>query len=217
MIERSILHGHFSGGFVSEIRALFWDVGGVLLTNAWDHEERDLAMARFAIDRTEFEARHKELAPALEQGRMGLDEYLEQSVFYRARSFSRDEFKQFMFSLSKPKPGMLDIARGLAKKCFTATINNESRELNRYRIETFGLADLFDLFVSSCFVGLRKPDERIYRLALDLSQRKAEECCFIDDRPENIETAAKVGMRTVLMKDAEQLRGELQRLGVEGQ
>ncbi len=200
---------------MGEIRALFWDVGGVLLTNAWDHEERDLAIARFGIDRTEFEARHKDLAPALEQGRMGLDEYLERSVFYQARSFSRDEFKQLMFSLSKPKPGVLEIARGLAGKYFMATINNESRELNRYRIETFGLADCFDLFVSSCFVGMCKPDERIYRLALDLTQRKAEECCFIDDRPGNIEAAAKVGMRTVLMKDAEQLRRELRGMGVE--
>ena len=201
---------------MAEIRALFWDVGGVLLNNAWDHEERDLAMARFGIDRAEFEARHKEIVPALEQGRMGLDEYLERSVFYQARSFTPEEFKQFMFSLSQLKPGVLEIARGLAGKYFMATINNESRELNRYRIETFGLAECFDLFVSSCFVGLCKPDERIYRLALDLSQRKAEECCFIDDRPGNVEAAAKVGMRTVLMKDAEQLRRDLQGLGVEG-
>jgi putative hydrolase of the HAD superfamily len=201
---------------VAEIQALFWDVGGVLLNNAWDHEERDLAMARFGMDREEFEARHKKLVPAFEEGRMGLDEYLERTVFYQARSFSREEFKQFMFSLSKLKPGVLEVARGLAGKYFMATINNESRELNAYRIQTFGLVDCFDLFVSSCFVRLRKPDEWIYRLALDLSQRKAEECCFIDDRPENVEAAAKVGMKTILMKDAEQLRRELRGLGVEG-
>ena len=201
---------------MGEIRALFWDVGGVLLTNAWDHEERDLAVGRFGIDRVEFEVRHKELAPAFEEGRISLDEYLERSVFYQTRTFTRDEFKAFMFSLSKPKTGALEIARALAAKHFMATINNESRELNQYRIETFGLAKCFDLFVSSCFVGLRKPDEQIYRLALDLSQRKAEECCFIDDRPGNIEAAARVGMRTVLMKNAEQLRRELRGMGVEG-
>jgi putative hydrolase of the HAD superfamily len=201
---------------LAEIRALFWDVGGVLLNNAWDHEERDLAMARFGIDRAEFEVRHKEIVPALEQGRMGLDEYLERSVFYQARSFTPEEFKQFMFSLSKLKPGVLEIARGLAGKYFMATINNESRELNRYRIETFGLAECFDLFVSSCFVGLCKPDERIYRLALDLVQYPAEECCFIDDRPGNVEVAVKVGMQSVMMKDPAQLRRDLRELGVEG-
>src|SRR5713226_9554611 len=185
---------------MGEIRALFWDVGGVLLSNAWDHEERDRAVTQFLLDKTEFEARHSELVPAFEEGRTSLDEYLRRTVFYEPRTFAPEDFKRFMFSLSKPKTGVLEIARGLSSKYFTATINNESRELNQYRIETFGLADCFDLFVSSCFVGIRKPDERIYRLALDLVQYAAEECCFIDDRPGNIEVAAKVGMQSVLMK-----------------
>jgi putative hydrolase of the HAD superfamily len=201
---------------VGEIRALFWDVGGVLLSNAWDHVERDLAIAHFQLDKAGFEAQHKELVPAFEQGRLNLDEYLERSVFYQARTFTREEFKQFMFSLSKPKTEVLGIARGLSFKYFTATLNNESRELNQYRIQTFGLADFCELFVSSCFVGVCKPDERIYRLALDLIQHAPGECCFIDDRPANIEVAAKVGMRTVLMQDPEQLRSDLQGLGVKG-
>jgi putative hydrolase of the HAD superfamily len=186
------------------------------LSNAWDHVERDLAIAQFRLDKAEFEARHKDLVPAFEQGRLSLDEYLERSVFYQPRSFTPEEFKQFMFSLSKPKTEVLEIARSLSFKYFTATLNNESRELNQYRIQTFGLAVFFQLFVSSCFVGVSKPDERIYRLALDLIQHAPEECCFIDDRPANIAVAAKVGMRTVLMQDPAQLRRDLQGLGVEG-
>ncbi len=201
---------------MAEIRALFWDVGGVLLSNAWDHVERDLAITRFLLDKPQFEARHTELVPAFEEGRLSLDDYLERSVFYKARDFSPEEFKQFMFSLSTPKSGVLEIARGLSGKYFMATINNESRELNQYRIETFGLAEYFDVFVSSCFVAMRKPDERIYRLALDLIQRTPEECCFIDDRQCNIEVASKVGMKTVLMKDPAQLREDLKGLGIEG-
>jgi putative hydrolase of the HAD superfamily len=140
---------------------------------------------------------------------------LQRSIFYKVRSFTREDFKRFMFSLSKPRTAVLEIARALSGEYFMATINNESRELNQYRTQTFRLADCFDLFVSSCFVGIRKPDERIYRLALDLSQYAAEECCFVDDRPANLEAAAKVGMRTVLMKDPAQLRRDLQGLGVE--
>jgi putative hydrolase of the HAD superfamily len=205
-----------SGGFVAEIRVLFWDVGGVLLSNAWDHEERDVALTHFQLDRTEFDARHKELVPAFEEGRLSLDDYLERSVFFQPRAFTREDFKRFMFSLSKPKTGVIEIARELSSKYFAATINNESRELNQYRIETYGLADCFELFVSSCFVGIRKPDERIYRLALDLVQYAAEECCFIDDRPGNVEVAVKVGMQSVLMKDPAQLRRDLLSLGVAG-
>ncbi len=196
------------------IRALFWDVGGVLLTNAWDHEERDLAVERFLLNKAEFESRHKELVPAFEEGRLTLDDYVERAVFYEPRPFSRQEFKQFMFSLSRPKPQALELARELSAKYAMATVNNESRELNQYRIEQFKLADSFHLFVSSCFVGIRKPDERIFRLALDLTQHSAEECCFIDDRAENLAAAEKAGLKTVLAKDAQQLQRDLQALGV---
>jgi putative hydrolase of the HAD superfamily len=199
---------------MAEIRALFWDVGGVLLSNAWDHEERDLAVQHFQLDKSEFESRHQELLTAFEEGRLTLDEYLQRAVFYKSRPFSAEDFKRYMFSLSKPKPQALEFASSLSSKYFMATINNESRELNQYRIETFRLIETFDLFVSSCFVALRKPDPRIYRLALDLTQHAAEECCFLDDRPVNIEAAAKVGMQTVLVKNSDQLQRDLQSLGV---
>jgi len=196
------------------IRALFWDVGGVLLTNAWDHEERDLAVERFLLSKPECEARHKELVIAFEEGKVTLDDYLERTVFYQPRTFTREEFKQFIFSLSRPKPQCLELARNLSGKYVMAVINNESRELNQYRIQKFELAEVFDVFVSSCFVGLRKPDERIYRLALNITQHLPEECVFIDDRPENLTGAEKVGIKTVLVKDAQQLRRDLQALGV---
>ena len=200
---------------MSEIRALFWDIGGVLLTNAWDHNERDLAIEKFHLDKDDFEARHKQLLVPFEEGRLTLDEYLQSAVFYTARSFTPEDFKQFMFSLSKPKPESLEIARKLSGKCRMATINNESPELNQFRIQTFNLKAIFGLFVSSCFVGIRKPDLRIYRLALDLTQCEPQESSFIDDRPVNIDAAAKVGMKTVLMRDAQQLQRDLQNLGVE--
>lgn len=196
------------------IRTLFWDVGGVLLTNAWDHEERDRAVEKFQLQKTDFESRHKEAVAAFEEGKVTLDQYLERTVFYQPRKFGKEEFKSYMFSLSKPKPEVLEFARGLAGKCLMATINNESREVNDYRISQFGLSQIFDLFVSSCYVGLRKPDEKIYRLALDLIQKSPADCCFIDDRSTNIESAAKIGMRTVLMRDPAQLKKDLQSLGV---
>ncbi len=197
-----------------QIRTLFWDVGGVLLTNAWDHEERTRAVERFGLQKDEFEARHKESVADFERGIVTLDEYVWRTVFYEARKFSREEFKSFMLSLSRPKPEVLELARSLATHCLMATLNNESRELNEYRIRTFQLTQIFDLFISSCYVGIRKPDERLYRLALDLLQKSPAECCFIDDRPVNVEAAAKVGMRTVLVQSPAQLKTGLEQLGV---
>ena len=198
-----------------QVRTLFWDVGGVLLSNAWDHQERQRAVEQFHLQKDEFEASHKQVVADFETGKMTLDQYLERTVFYQSRSFTREEFKRYMLSQSRAKQETLDFARALATKWVMSTINNESRELNEYRIRTFELTKIFDLFVSSCYVGLRKPDERIYRLAIDLVQKDPQETCFIDDRPENIEGAQKIGMRTILVQNFPQLKNDLQSLGIE--
>ncbi|MFZ0540030.1 MAG: HAD family phosphatase [Candidatus Sulfotelmatobacter sp.] len=198
------------------IHAIFWDVGGVLLTNAWDHTERTAALEHFHLDEAEFHSRHEMLVSSFERGKITLDEYLDRTVFYRDRPFTRSEFRDYMFSLSKPMPEVLAFARTLADsgKYFMGTINNESRELNLYRIEKYSLREIFRLFVSSCFVGLRKPESGIYRLAIEITQFNPEECCFIDDRALNLECAAKLGMHTIQMQTPEQLRADLVKLGV---
>jgi putative hydrolase of the HAD superfamily len=201
---------------VPEIHAIFWDVGGVLLTNAWDHTERAAALDHFRLVEEEFHARHEMVVSSFERGKISLDDYLDRTVFYKSRSFTREQFRDYMFSLSQPKEDVLAFARALADsgKYFLGTINNESRELNLHRIEKFGLREIFRLFVSSCFVGLRKPESAIYRLAIDISQIDPEQCCFIDDRALNLECAAKLGMKTIQMQTLEQLRQELGKLGI---
>ena len=184
---------------MAKISALFWDVGGVLLTNAWDRTQREAALAQFKLDGTEFQDRHEMVVSSFERGKITLDEYLDRTIFYRPRSFTKEEFCREMYSLSKPHADVLDLAKKLAKtgQYQMATINNESRELNHYRIQNFGLKEIFSLFVSSCFVGLRKPEGGIYRLALEITQNHPEECCFIDDRALNLEAAARLGMHAI--------------------
>lgn len=176
---------------MAQIKALFWDVGGVLLTNAWDRSQREAALEHFKLDEEEFVDRHEMVVSSFERGKIGLDDYLERTVFYRNRPFTREDFKQYMFSLSQPGEEALSLARELAAsgKYLMGTINNESRDLNLYRVEKFGLRSIFKLFVSSCFVGLRKPEADIYRMALEISQQIPEECRFIDDRSINLEAA----------------------------
>jgi len=198
------------------ISALFWDVGGVLLSNAWDHEQRQRALAHFALDEVEFDDRHQMLVSSFERGTINLQEYLERTIFYRPRSFTLPAFKEYMFSMSQPDAKALELAQEIAGsgKYLMSTINNESKELNLFRIQTFGLRDIFSLFVSSCFVGLRKPEDGIYRLALEITQRPPEECCFVDDRQLNLDSAARLGMQVIQMESVEQLRRDLQKLGV---
>ena len=201
---------------MSQISAIFWDVGGVLLSNAWDRSQREAALEHFKLDEEEFADRHELVASSFERGQIGIDEYLDRTVFYRARPFSKEEFKDYMLALSQPDDEVLSLAKTLAvsRKYLMGTINNESRELNLYRIEKFGLRSIFSLFISSCFVGFRKPERDIYRLALETTQKRPEECCFIDDRALNLEVAKRLGMHTIKMESAGLLRVELQKLSV---
>ena len=200
-----------------KITTLFWDIGGVILTNGWDRESRKEAAATFHLDWEEFEDRHDLSFPAFDSGLITLNEYLDRTLFYRARPFSREEFTAFMFAQSKEYPetrAVLDEVTN-AKRYFVAALNNEPLELNQYRIEAFDLRRNFLVFFSSCYVRARKPEETIFRVALEVTQRPPEQCLFIDDRPLNLEGPRRLGMNTIHYQSAEQLRAELRKYGVE--
>jgi putative hydrolase of the HAD superfamily len=199
------------------ITTIFFDIGGVFLTDGWGHDSRRAAAEKFGLDWEEYSDRHEKVGHAIETNRMSLEQYLDRAIFYRPREFSREEFRAFIFAQSQPKPESIAIVAQLAgsKNYFLATINNEVLELNLYRLEHFGLRRYFPVFFSSCFLGLRKPDEAIYRLALQVTQQAPANCIFIDDREVNLECPRELGMNTVLFRDAAQLRSELTELGVE--
>jgi putative hydrolase of the HAD superfamily len=198
------------------ITHVFFDIGGVLGTNGWDRHERAKAVEHFALDAEDFERRHEDAVGIFEAGKMTLDEYLDDTVFCGERRFSRDEFKAFMRDQSRPFPESIAVARELAEagRYVLMTLNNESAELNAHRLRAFGLLPLFRAFFSSCWVGAVKPSRRIYEVACDVSQADPDRSVFIDDRPQNLTPAAALGMRTILFKDAAQLRRDLAALGV---
>jgi putative hydrolase of the HAD superfamily len=202
---------------MAAISALFFDVGGVFLTNGWDRNTRRRAAAQFHLDWDTLEERHELVVADFETGRIGLDDYLDRTVFHDPRPFSREEFKAYLFAQSQPDRDALAVAADLARAriYLMATLNNESAELNAYRIRQFHLRDYFTVFFTSCYLGLRKPDPRIYRLAIDLTQRSPGECVFVDDRPLNVQSAEGVGMHAIRFENAAQLRRELATLGVE--
>ena len=201
---------------MDRITALFWDLGGVVLTNAWDRASRQRAAEKFHLDWDDFEDRHELLLHGFETGQVSLEEYLNRVIFYRPRQFTREEFREFVFGQSQACPESLAVVGRLAmaKQYLLATLNNESLELNEYRIAHFKLRDYFQVFLSSCYLGVRKPDGGIYRLALHITQREPGECVFVDDRPLNLECAKDLGMKTIQFQNAAQLQDDLRRLGV---
>jgi putative hydrolase of the HAD superfamily len=205
---------------MKEVSALFWDNGGVILTNGWDRGSRKAAVEKFHLDWADFEDRHELMLNAFECGQASLDEYLRRTVFYRERPYTPEDFREFLFQQSQPLPGgALSLLAELAgrHRYMIAALNNESLEVNDYRIRTFHLRDYFEAFFSSCYLGVRKPDAGIYRLALKITQCDPDECVLIDDRGLNLECAQELGMHTIQFKDVDQLRRDLAQLGISPQ
>jgi len=205
---------------MSAINQVLFDIGGVLGSNGWDREQRAVAVEKFALDGEDFQYRHEETVGAFESGQISLDEYLDVTVFWQPRAFSRDDFKRFMFSLSTPWADSLDVVRRLRQRTRgrptrvrMATLNNESRELNEYRIRYFGLCELFDVFFSSCWLGVRKPTRQIYERVLGMTQADPASSVFVDDREQNLAPARALGMQTIRFTSADQLSRSLVGLG----
>jgi putative hydrolase of the HAD superfamily len=199
-----------------DISALFLDIGGVLLTNGWDRKSRQLAAETFRLDFAEMDERHHLTFDTYEVGKLSLEEYLTRTIFYQPRSFSRDEFRDFMFAQSQPFPEMIALVRALKEQygLKTAVISNEGRELTEYRIAKFGLGEFIDFFISSCFVHFRKPDEDIFRIAIDIAQVQPGQALYIEDRALFVEEARELGLKGIQHNGVESTRRELEKYGL---
>lgn len=184
---------------ISPITTLFVDIGGVLLTNGWDHTMRQQAAKEFGLDYDDLNERHHLTFDTYEEGKLTLDEYLSRVVFYAERRFTREQFRTFMLAQSKPYPEMINLIRNLKMtyRLRVAAVSNEGRELTVHRIQTFALGSFIDFFVSSCFVHFRKPDVDIFRIALDIAQAQPEDIIYIEDRQMFVEVAKGLGLRAI--------------------
>lgn len=197
---------------ISKIKVVFMDIGGVMLTNGWDRESRAKAAEVFDFDYTEMNILHNFIYNVFEIGSISLDEYLDTVVFDKPRDFTKYQFKDFMYSQSVELPQMLSWLKSWKRKIDLPVfaISNENEELNNYRIQTFNLHELFDGFFSSCYVGYRKPDPRIFKTALEITQVKPDECIYFDDRPMLVNAAKKLGMNSMLHQNFETTKNILE-------
>ncbi|MBS1644854.1 MAG: HAD hydrolase-like protein [Bacteroidetes bacterium] len=190
------------------IHTLLLDIGGVLLTNGWGHESRSLAVKNFGLDKAEMEARHAQVFPGYEVGDFTLDEYLDWTIFYQPRSFLKQDFIDFMFTQSKPIAGSIALFQSLKEeyglKVFA--LSNEGRELNDYRIKAFELDRLFDGFVSSCYVHLRKPNTQMLQLACDIAYTAKEHCLYVDDRLFLAQFGQSFGLPTIQFNSVQETK-----------
>ncbi len=200
-----------------QFEVILFDVGGVLLTNGWDHIERAAVLDQFQLDRAAFEARHPEPYDALERDTITMRDYLDATIFYEPRPFTPDDFIEVMKVQSRPIPsnalGVLGEVSA-SDSWLVGLLNNESRLLHEYRMEKYGIEDHLDIQLSSCYLGLRKPDADIYRRAIDILGRPADRVLFIDDRANNTEAARTAGIHAIQFLGEEQLRRDLKQIGI---
>jgi putative hydrolase of the HAD superfamily len=200
-----------------QVTVLLLDIGGVLLTNGWDRHARRRAAEKFNLDYEDLDQRHHLTFDSYERGQIGLDVYLRRVIFGRERAFSVDDFKRFMFAQSRRLDGMFEFARDLKRRhgLRVMAVSNEGRELMDHRIRTFGLHELMDAFIGSCYVGYRKPDFGIFRLALDIAQTPPERAVYIDDRAMFAEVARELGIHGIHHTSQESTTRQLAALGLE--
>ena len=205
---------------MSKFSTVLWDIGGVVLTNGWDHIERKIVFDQFALspeDREEFERRHEAANDPWEKGTIDFDQYLEQTLFFKQRPFTPAAVRQAIEDQSTLIPdSALTVMRDLhaAGRVHMGQLNNESRELNDMRLERFGLKQYLSTFFCSGYVRLRKPDVAMYRLAMEVLQRPASEIVFIDDREKNAAAAGALGMHAIVYAGSAALRTEFEKLGL---
>lgn len=181
------------------LKIVFFDIGGVLLSDGWGHVARQAAAKKFKLDYQPMDILHDFIFNTYEIGKITLDNYLDTVVFNHPRDFTKEDFKTFMFAQSHELPDMLKWLKQWSKdnpEVRIISINNEPKELNDYRIKKFELHECFDAFISSCEVGMRKPDPGIYSLAMGIAHATPEQCIYFDDRPMLIDAAQKLGIKS---------------------
>lgn len=184
---------------MAKITTLFLDIGGVLMTNGWDRYMRENAAQAFDLDLVDFENRHRQFYDSYEQGSTSFDDYLNKTLFWTERNFSKEKFKSYVLGQSKPFPDMIAFFVQL-KKDFglrVVAISNEGRDLIEHRIKVANLKSFIDDFFISSFVGFQKPDRRIFNIALDVTQTLPRQSIFIDDRLENVNAAKELGIKGI--------------------
>jgi len=199
------------------ITCVFLDIGGVLLTDGWGHVSRKLAAKAFDLNPEEMESRHNQAFDTYELGKLTIEEYLSRVVFYEERPFTPAQFRKFMFAQSKPYPKMIGLVRELKARhgLKVAVVSNEARELNSYRIRKFKLDGFVDIFISSCFVHLRKPDADIFRVALDIAQVPANQVVYIENLLMFVQVAEGLGIRGICHTDYKSTCAKMASFGLE--
>jgi len=196
-----------------QITTILFDVGGVLLMDFVENKIIDLAKKYNISPDLLIKAKEKFRPPA-DTGQISDPEFWIKALEYCNVKATAEDWK--LDEYMEEVDGGIEIAKTLKKNGYRiAILSNDSHEMSRQRRNKYGFDDLFHNIYISCNYGVAKPDLKIYKIALSELNAQPEQCVFIDDRLENIESSQQLGIHSILFINANQVKNDLKDLGLE--
>ncbi len=200
---------------MESIKAIIFDLGGVIFSSdGGSYEGREKIAKKIDLDLDKFHELWFKNKEYLVSGKMSEEEFLEEIIKLSQNRISITYLKKLFREGNEINQDMLNLIQKLNKKYILGILNNEVKEWNEYRIKKFKLKDYFKIIISSCDVGAAKPDSKIYEILLKKLNMNSDEVIFIDNRIENLYPAEKIGIKTHLFKNKEDLVRWLNNLGI---
>lgn len=198
----------------SQIRAIVFDVGGVLIRTT-DHSPRRSWERRLGLESGEAEAivLNSEMGHRAQRGKITTVELWAWVNDHLALGENLADFRRDFWAGDTLDEPLLQLVKLLNRDYQLAIISNATDSLLQ-TLESYDLTEEFDLIVGSAYEGIMKPDPGIYERTLARLGREADETVFIDDSQNNVAGAAAVGMHAVLFTSTEELIEALAELGV---
>ncbi len=206
------------------IRAIIFDLGGVLMTDVPLKQIAEELSEKSPLSEQEI---HAHLYPTehwnlLTLGKITEDEYwddflkaskMSEKLEVRSEKLKKELEKKVRSSLY-PLKHSASIINLLKENYKLAILSNHAKEWSEYMRQKFDLFRSFGPIIFSCDVGLRKPDPRIYEVTLQKLKCNAGQCAFIDDKKRNTDAAEKLGMKGIVFEEYSKLLEDLGRSGV---
>ena len=195
-----------------EIQVIIFDLGKVIVD--FDHHticSRLARHCRFNPEEIYGKIFASQLEARFDEGRISPEEFHAEAA--RSLGFDLDitAFKRIWNRIFTINPGIAALIRRLKKKYRILCLSNTNVWHFSYCIEKFPVLNRFEAFILSYAVGVRKPRRRIYAEALKAARALPEQCCYIDDVPEYVQKARRMGMHGILFSSAEQLNHDIKR------
>jgi epoxide hydrolase-like predicted phosphatase len=196
------------------IKAVIWDLGGVLLRTE-DYSSRQALADRMGKSRDDLEnlVFNGDSGDRAQLGEISAAEHWEN--IRRILGLDQtgiDEFERQFWEGDRLDVELVDMIRSLRGRYKTGLLSNAFSDLRQVVTSMLNISDAFDEMFISSELHLMKPDPRIYQLALQRLEVAAQEAVFIDDLRWNVEGARSQGMQAIHFRQRSQALGELERL-----